>query len=324
MGKMRMLSNVINHASNQVEGFCFIKSLQLKVNVKGAEYLDIMLADADGEINAKLWDYQSAVHGMYSAGEVIKVRGTINLYKDTEQLKIDRIRHITEADHVDMSSIVASAPIDGEKIFDSLFEFAGGFADADIAKLTQYLLTENRERMLYYPAALKLHHAMRGGLLYHTLTMLESAKAIIGVYKRLYPTLSSELVYAGIILHDIAKTRELVVGELGLASAYSTEGQLLGHLDLGMAMIERAAAELMINDETKMLLQHIVMSHHGVPEFGSPKPPMFPEAEIVSEVDLLDARLFEMYDARSGVVTGGFSERQWALDNRQLYKHGHE
>ena len=153
MGKMRMLSNVINHASNQVEGFCFIKSLQLKVNVKGAEYLDIMLADADGEINAKLWDYQSAVHGMYSAGEVIKVRGTINLYKDTEQLKIDRIRHITEADHVDMSSIVASAPIDGEKIFDNLFEFAGSFADADIAKLTQYLLTENRERMLYYPAA---------------------------------------------------------------------------------------------------------------------------------------------------------------------------
>ena len=91
-----------------------------------------------------------------------------------------------------------------------------------------------------------------------------------------------------------------------------------------MAMIERAAAELMINDETKMLLQHIVMSHHGVPEFGSPKPPMFPEAEIVSEVDLLDARLFEMYDALSGIVTGGFTERLWALDNRQLYKHGHE
>ena len=177
-----MLSNVINHASNQVEGFCFIKSLQLKVNVKGAEYLYIMLADADGEINAKLWDYQSAVHGMYSAGEVIKVRGTINLYKDTEQLKIDRIRHITEADHVDMSSIVASAPIDGEKIFDSLFEFAGGFADADIAKLTQYLLTENRERMLYYPAALKLHHAHRGGLMYHTSTMLDTAKQVVSVY----------------------------------------------------------------------------------------------------------------------------------------------
>ena len=131
-------------------------------------------------------------------------------------------------------------------------------------------------------------------------------------------------MYSGIILHDMAKTKELVVGELGLASAYSTPGQLLGHINLGMAMIERAAAELMINEETKMLLQHIVLAHHGVPEFGSPRPPMFPEAEIVSTVDLLDARLFEMYDALSGVVTGGFSERQWALDNRQLYKHGHE
>ena len=131
-------------------------------------------------------------------------------------------------------------------------------------------------------------------------------------------------MYSGIILHDMAKTKELVVGELGLASAYSTPGQLLGHINLGMAMIERAAAELMINEETKTLLQHIVLAHHGVPEFGSPRPPMFPEAEIVSTVDLLDARLFEMYDALSGVVTGGFSERQWALDNRQLYKHGHE
>ena len=261
-----MLSNVINNASNQVEGFCFIKSLQLKVNVKGAEYLDIMLADADGEINAKLWDYQSAVHGMYSAGEVIKVRGTINLYKDTEQLKIDRIRHITEADHVDMSSIVASAPIDGEKIFDSLFEFAGGFADADIAKLTQYLLTENRERMLYYPAALKLHHAHRGGLMYHTSTMLDTAKQVVSVYGAIYPELCSDLVYAGVILHDIAKTQELEVGTVGLATAYTTEGQLLGHISMGMAMINNAAKKLNIPRETAMLLEHIMLSHHGVPD----------------------------------------------------------
>lgn len=278
-----MLSNVINHASNQVEGFCFIKSLQLKVNVKGAEYLDIMLADADGEINAKLWDYQSAVHGMYSAGEVIKVRGTINLYKDTEQLKIDRIRHITEADHVDMSSIVASAPIDGEKIFDNLFEFAGGFADADIAKLTQYLLTENRERMLYYPAALKLHHAHRGGLMYHTSTMLDTAKQVVSVYGAIYPELCSDLVYAGVILHDIAKTQELEVSTVGLATAYTTEGQLLGHISMGMAMINNAAKKLNIPRETAMLLEHIMLSHHGVPEYGSPQMPMFPEAEIVPQ-----------------------------------------
>ena len=138
------------------------------------------------------------------------------------------------------------APQSPQKMYDEIFAVTEGFNDPDLKLITQHLLKENKEALMRWPAALKLHHAMRGGLLYHTLTMLESAKAIIGVYKRLYPSLSSEFVYAGIILHDIAKTRELVVGELGLASAYSTEGQLLGHLDLGMAMIERAAAELMI------------------------------------------------------------------------------
>ena len=323
MGRMRLLDKVFNASASQVEGFCIVKSVGIKTNVKGAAYLDMILAAAGGECNAKLWDYAPEVHGSYEANTVIKVRATINMWKDGEQLKIDRIRNLKPNEEVDMSELVPCAPQSPQKMYYEIFAVTEGFNDPDLKLITQYLLKENKEALMRWPA-LKLHHAMRGGLLYHTLTMLESAKAIIGVYKRLYPSLSSELVYAGIILHDIAKTRELVVGELGLASAYSTEGQLLGHLDLGMAMIERAAAELMINDETKMLLQHIVMSHHGVPEFGSPKPPMFPEAEIVSEVDLLDARLFEMYDALSGIVTGGFTERLWALDNRQLYKHGHE
>ena len=323
MGRMRLLDKVFNASASQVEGFCIVKSVGIKTNVKGAAYLDMILADAGGECNAKLWDYAPEVHGSYEANTVIKVRATINMWKDGEQLKIDRIRNLKPNEEVDMSELVPCAPQSPQKMYDEIFAVTEGFNDPDLKLITQYLLKENKEALMRWPAALKLHHAMRGGLLYHTLTMLDCAKAIIGVYKRLYPSLSSELVYAGIILHDIAKTRELVVGELGLASAYSTEGQLLGHLDLGMAMIERAAAELMINDETKMLLQHIVMSHHGVPEFGSPKPPMFPEAEIVSEVDL-DARLFEMYDALSGIVTGGFTERLWALDNRQLYKHGHE
>ena len=184
--------------------------------------------------------------------------------------------------------------------------------------LTQYILRENRDALLRYPAALKLHHAMRGGLLYHTSTMLKAAKAVCAIYKPLYPALSEELVYAGIILHDIAKTQELTVGNIGLANAYSAKGQLLGHINMGMAMVERAAAELMTNEQTTMLLEH-----HGVPEFGSPRPPMFPEAELVSQLDVLDSKLFEMFDALANVPEGGFSERQWALDNRQLYKHGH-
>ena len=317
MGRMRLLDKVFNASASQVEGFCIVKSVGIKTNVKGAAYLDMVLADAGGECNAKLWDYAPEVHGSYEANTVIKVRATINMWKDGEQLKIDRIRNLKPNEEVDMSELVPCAPQSPQKMYDEIFAVTEGFNDPDLKLITQYLLKENKEALMRWPAALKLHHAMRGGLLYHTLTMLESAKAIIGVYKRLYPSLSSELVYAGIILHDIAKTRELVVGELGLASAYSTEGQLLGHLDLGMAMIERAAAELMINDGilgatgyAGIEVVRLLTAH--------------PEAEIVSEVDLLDARLFEMYDALSGIVTGGFTERLWALDNRQLYKHGHE
>ena len=247
MGRMRLLDKVFNASASQVEGFCIVKSVGIKTNVKGAAYLDMILADAGGECNAKLWDYAPEVHGSYEANTVIKVRATINMWKDGEQLKIDRIRNLKPNEEVDMSELVPCAPQSPQKMYDEIFAVTEGFNDPDLKLITQYLLKENKEALMRWPAALKLHHAMRGGLLYHTLTMLESAKAIIGVYKRLYPSLSSELVYAGIILHDIAKTRELVVGELGLASAYSTEGQLLGHLDLGMAMIERAAAELMIN-----------------------------------------------------------------------------
>ncbi len=323
MGRMNLLSNCINHATGAVEGFCLVKSVQVKSNVKGADYLDFILADAGGEINAKLWDYSTATHGLYSMGDIIKVRGTINLWKDIEQLKIDRIRHKRDEDDVDMSAIVPSAPVDGEELYRSIYEFAGGFADPELARLTQYLLRTRKDAIACYPAALKLHHAQRCGLMFHTSTMLDVAKKVVEVYKPLYPELSSDLVYCGIILHDIAKTEELVVGELGVATAYSTRGQLIGHISMGVSMVEQAAAELQISEELTTLISHILLSHHGQPDFGSPKFPMFPEAEIVSDIDMLDARMYEMFDALGAVKIGDFTERQWAMDNRQLYRHGH-
>lgn len=323
MGRMALLSNCINQAAGTVEGFCIVKSVQVKSNVKGVDYLDFILADAGGEVNAKLWDYNTSIHGHYYVGDIIKVRGSVNLWKDVEQLKIDRIRHKHEDDSVDLNSLVASAPVDGEKIFNDIYELAGSFKDGDLARLTQYLLRTRKRQMINYPAALRLHHAMRCGLMYHTGTMLELAKKAVEVYKPLYPELSEELVYCGVILHDVAKTEELNVGELGVATGYSTRGQLIGHISMGVSMVEQAAAELQIPEELTTLVSHILLSHHGQADFGSPKPPMFPEAEIVSDIDMLDARLFEMYDALGAVGVGEFTDRQWAMDNRQLYRHGH-
>ncbi len=323
MGRMNLLSNYINKENGTVEGFCIIRSVFVKKNVKGADYLDMMLADAGGEINAKLWDYSTDSHGLYTVGDIIKVRGTVNMWKDVEQFKIDRIRHKNDSDVLDMSAIVASSPIDGDETYCRIYEFAGTLSDPDLVMLTQYLLRSRRAAIAAYPAALKLHHAVRCGLMFHTGTMLEVAKKIVEVYKPLYPELSSDLVYCGVILHDIAKTEELTVNELGAATAYSTRGQLMGHINMGVSMVEQAAAELQLPEELTTLVSHILLSHHGQPDYGSPKFPMFPEAEIVSEIDMLDARMYEMYDALSGVKTGEFTERQWSMDNRQLYRHGH-
>lgn len=322
MGRMKLLSNIVNNATNQVEGFCVIKSVQLRVNVKGAEYLDFVLSDAEGSVNAKLWDYSSEMHGTYNAGEIIKVRGTINMFRDTEQLKIERIRHKKDSDDVDLSKLVESAPVDGEQYYNELYAFAEGFKDTELSQLTTYLLSENKEKLLCYPAALKLHHAGRGGLMYHTGTMLDVAKKLVETYKKLYPELCAELVYTGIILHDIAKTRELEVGDLGIATAYSTEGQLLGHIALGVSMVQQAAMDIGISDKVTTLVSHILLSHHGIPDYGSPKLPMFPEAELVADIDMLDARMYEMFDALGSTELGEFSERRWDLDNRQLYRHG--
>ncbi|MDR0841612.1 MAG: HD domain-containing protein [Christensenellaceae bacterium] len=323
MGRMHLLSSIVNPATGQVEGYCIIKSVALKSNIKGSDYLDLVLYDAGGEINAKLWDYNAEQHGRYEPDSIIKVRASVNLWKETEQLKIDRIRNLKEDEEVDMDGLIPCAPRDPAQMYDTLYKRAEGFEDGDLRMLTQYLLREHKEDLLRWPAALKLHHAMRGGLLYHTHTMLRAAEALCDIYAPLYPALSRELVYAGVILHDIAKVPELRVGALGLATAYSVPGQLLGHISMGVSMIERAAAELMIDDGIKQLAQHILLSHHGQAEFGSPKPPMFPEAELVAQIDLLDSRMFEMFDALEPVQVGEFSERQWALDNRQLYKHGH-
>ena len=316
MARMRLL-NRLPQGTTQFEGFCLVKSVSVRQNVKGTDYLDFVLADCEGEAVAKLWDYNRAVQGEYQAGEIIKVRGQITLWKDAEQLKIERIRHLADGDPVDMSDLLPCAPFDPNWLYEELYTLAGNFQDEDLRRLVQYLMREHKEALLLYPAAVKLHHATRGGLLHHSWTIVQLAKRITEVY----PALHFELIAAGAILHDIGKLKELETSSLGIATAYTQAGQLLGHINIGVSMIAEAAELLDVSRHTSMLVQHMLLSHHGAPEFGSPKHPMFPEAEVLSELDLLDSRLYEMFSALEGIQPRGFTERQWALDNRQLYNH---
>ncbi len=300
-----------------VDGFCIIKSIDRKTSSKGDSYLDMMLGDSEGEINAKLWRYIPELHGEYNANELVKIRGLISPYNGTDQLKIERIRHITPEDNVDASDFVKTADYSGEEMYNELLSIAENFTDEELKSIVTEILKDNRFNLLYWPAAFKLHHAVRGGLLLHTLSIVRLAQNVC----KIYPFVDSELLISGAILHDIAKITEFEVAETGIATGYSAEGNLLGHLAMGAMVIDKYAEKLGVSRKTAMLLEHMTLSHHGEPEFGAAVRPMFIEAELLSELDLMDSRVYEMREAVLSTAKEDFSSRIWAMDNRKLYNH---
>lgn len=300
-----------------VDGFCIIKSLEQKTSSKGDAYLDMMLGDSDGEINAKLWRYSKELHGEYAVNELVKIRGMISQYNGADQLKIEKIRHTYPEDNVDIADFVKTAGFSGEDMLNELLTLAKNFKDNELSSIVTAILTDNRFKILYWPAAFKLHHAVRGGLLLHTLSIVRLAQSVCEVY----PFVDKELLISGAILHDIAKLSEFEVADSGIATGYSVEGNLIGHLAMGAMVIEKYAEKLGISKKTAMLLEHMVLSHHGEPEFGAAVRPMFIEAELLSELDLMDSRIFEMREAVLSANEGDFSGKIWAMDNRKLYNH---
>ncbi len=300
-----------------VDGFCIIKSIEQKTSSKGDAYLDIMLGDSDGEINAKLWRYQKELHGEYTVNELVKIRGVISQYNGADQLKIERIRHTTADDNVNVADFVKTAGYSGEDMYAELLRLAEGFANKELSAIVTAILKDNRLKLLYWPAAFKLHHAVRGGLLLHTLSIVRLAQGVC----KIYPFVDEELLISGAILHDIAKLTEFEVADSGIATGYSCEGNLIGHLAMGAMVIEKYAEKLGTDKKTAMLLEHMVLSHHGEPEFGAAVRPMFIEAELLSELDLMDSRVYEMREAVAATNAEDFSGRIWAMDNRKLYNH---
>lgn len=306
--------------SNYSEGFCIIKTAEKKVTAKGLNYLDLILSDSSGEINGKIWDYDANVFGEYEAGDFVKVRGIVSQYQNTDQIKIERIRKVTEADGVNIEDYVKSSEFSSDAMYKEIIKIAEGIKDNGIKSVVLEILKDYKENLLFWPAAFKLHHAMRGGLLYHTLSILRLAENVVKVY----PFINTDLLFAGAILHDIAKIHEFEVSASGLVSTYSVEGNLLGHLVKGAIIVDKYCEKLGVDKETKTLLEHMVISHHGEPEHGAAVRPMFIEAEVLSTLDTLDAKIYEIADAVFETENKDFSSRLWALNDRRFYNHGRE
>ena len=299
-----------------VEGFCLIKTVERKLTSRGIPFLDMTLTDSDGEVGAKLWDYKEELHGEFVPNDLVKVRGTMTPFNDTQQLRIERIRRVSDEDGVRIEDFVPSAGFSGEAMFDELIAVADAFSDEELKLLVKTLLNEYRDRLIYWPAAFRLHHAIRGGLLYHTLSILRMAQSVA----KIYPFIDSDLLFAGVILHDIAKTQEFDVAPTGIASGYTVDGNLVGHLVRGAMAVEKCGRELGLSEETLMLVEHMIISHHGEPEFGAAVRPQCAEAELLSEIDLIDSRMEIYAEALQGLPAGTFSSRIFALD-KKIYRH---
>ena len=298
---------------DRFEGFLLVRGAEQKQSANGKFYLDMTLADRSGSINAKMWD---GTVQPPQAGSVIKVRATGNEFNGRIQLRIAQFRETEPRDDVDMARLLPSAPEEPRAMMEEITRAADRISDPDLRRITCRLLDRAGNRLLTFPAARQMHHAERGGLLYHTLTMLRAARALLPVY----PRLNESLLIAGVIVHDLAKLSEMEEDALGMIADYSVDGKLLGHIVRGVVNIEEAAKETGASPQKALLLQHMVLSHHGVAEYGSPKAPMFPEAEVLHTLDTLDARLYQMYDALGKANPGGFSEKVWGLENRQVYR----
>ena len=300
-----------------VECFCIIRSIEKKTASTGSVFLDMTIGDKSGEMNAKLWD-AGDLHVRFEMNDFVKVRGTVNIFKGVEQFKIDRIRHVMDSDNVKVEDYIESAELGGDVMLRYIENIVDRFEDEELKKLVTAVIDAKREKLLYWPAALKLHHSVRCGLLLHTLSILRLAQGVCSVY----PFVCKDLLYSGIILHDIAKIDEINSSDSGIATDYTVRGNLVGHLVMGAIEIDRIGTELGISEDTLTLVEHMLISHHGVPQFGAAQFPMFIEAEILSELDLPDARIYTMSHEISQKKEGEFTGRQWSLDDRKLYNHG--
>ncbi|MGL5916839.1 MAG: HD domain-containing protein [Culicoidibacterales bacterium] len=282
----------------------------------GQIYLNLELQDSTGTLGAKLWQASQELLQQVSAlvGTVVEVSFVKNTYRNQTQLKVTKLQAATD---IAMEQFIETAPMASEAMQNEVSEFITAIVDPTVAKVVQTLLGKYHTQFYKFPAASKNHHDYMGGLAYHTLCMLRLAQSL----HVLYPSLNRDYLYAGVLLHDLGKVIEL---SGPIATEYTTKGKLLGHITILASELEVVAYQLNLVSEKEqeiiMILQHLVLSHHGKLEYGSPKVPMMMEAEILTYIDNIDAKMMMMERALKGVEPGEFTQRIFALENRQLYK----
>jgi 3'-5' exoribonuclease len=302
-----------------IESYYLVLNKQQKTDRSSKAYLSLTLGDNTGQVEARIWDLlNSRVSLDFAKGDVVKVRATNSPYNGVPQLKVERLRKMA-AHEYERADLLPATKHDIAELWGKLQAAVAGFTEPDLKRLLQSILSDPaiEAAMREAPAAKQLHHAFLGGLLEHVVSLLGLAERVVPHY----PMLMRDMVLTGIVLHDIGKIHELAwTGGF----EYTLEGQLLGHIQIGASMAERAMNALPdFPPRLKTLVLHMILSHHGKLEFGSPKLPMIPEALMLNFLDDMDAKMQTLESefqkaARQGKGPGEMTDRVWALDQRTM------
>ena len=301
------------------DGYFLVLGKQTATTKTNKPYLNLILGDNTGQLEARVWDpTDPRIAKDFAKGDIVKARGSASRYNDRLQMKVDQLR-LAQAGEVDKADMLPSTKQDVATLWNALRGFVESVANPDLKRLLTTLLDQPALAEAYReaPAAKQLHHAWLGGLLEHVVSLCTLADRVAPHY----PLIDRDLLVTGVILHDIGKVRELS-WEVGFE--YTVEGTLLGHIQMGVALAEKTIDSLPnFPPKLKTLVLHMILSHHGKLEFGSPKLPMIPEALVLNFLDDLDAKMQAVqgeFDKciREGKGPDELTGKVWALDQRQL------
>jgi len=287
-----------------VTGVFLVQSKDIRQKRTGEPYLSLVLGDRSGDIDAKMWDNVAEVLESFERDDFLRVRGLMQVYQNRPQFTIHKIIGRVEEKDVDFADYFPCAERKPEEMFDELRAVIAGVGNPHLRALLDAFLDDEKIAVAYRtaPAAKSVHHAFLGGLIEHVLSLCTLAKMTAPHYK----DIDLDLLLAGVILHDIGKTQELTYDR---SFGYSNEGQLLGHIVIALRMLdEKIAGVPGFPEKTRTLLAHMIVSHHGELEFGSPRVPLFPEALLLHHLDNMDSKMECM---RAAIARDRLSTTSW-------------
>lgn len=301
--------------NEQFETYVLIKVAEKRQDRNGKMFIAFTFEDRSGDISGMYWGATEEDVERFQSGLVVHLAGRRESYNGKPQVRINHLRLATDEEPNDPAMYVDKGPMDKQEMIDEIHTLLDEIDNPTLNQLVRKILNQSAKKFFVYPAAKKNHHAFVGGLGFHTISMLRLAQSIANQY----PIINKSLLYSGVLLHDIGKTIEL---SDPVTTEYTLKGNLIGHISIISEWISKAAEELGIDedDEDVLLLKHMVLSHHGKQEWGSPVRPHLLEAEVLHHIDNLDASIEMMREAYNRTEPGQFTERIFGLDNRNFYK----